>query len=765
MDRHRKLFDERRWGLIVYDECLTGDTVIETLDGRKTFAELDAEYGFEEGWTTDVDITVQSFDQNSGEYVMSDVSGVYKTQAPVERIETNTGDVLTATPGHTHLVFDPETGSIDDQAGVEEGTYLVQPSPGVDVDVDRNPVSMSDEAVRAELLGWFIGDGHYDSHRHITFSFGRNAEEQIRIISRLCDQIGVSYTTFANTRGDITLVSTDLDSELPWSGDTGRKVESIRVPADSYRWDHDARAALLRGLFDAEGSVDKKGRIQFNTVSGGLADDVSNLMQKMGILTRRMRRERIEQDYSDVHRLNIPSFYGEAFSRAVGFRLEHKSERVSTGESPATGLPIGPLLASLKEKLGLTNDDLAEMADVSRQTIGGVIRGEHNLGKPAIDELGDGLESYADTEISDPAAARKSFGVTYERLSDEIGCTEGGSHSKLQRSSETAIRALSTILEERRETATEFAQRLKTVTNLTVVEVIDKEHVGQEVVYDFETETHTFLADGFLTHNCHHIPSPVYSLSADLQGKHRLGLTATPTRESDDEEEIFTLVGPPIGTDWSALFEAGFVQEPEVNIRLVPWGDDAEADEYVSAVGHGRRQAAADNSAKIDEIRYILQDHPAAKALIFVEYLDLGDGLALVLDLPFISGEMPHARREKLFDEFRMGQRDALVVSRVGDEGIDLPDAELAIIASGLGGSRRQGAQRAGRTMRPVGDAVLYVLATRGTEEEDFVRRQMRHLASKGIRVTESESEVGDVRESTLEEPPSSDSGESGSVD
>jgi DNA excision repair protein ERCC-3 len=263
----------------------------------------------------------------------------------------------------------------------------------------------------------------------------------------------------------------------------------------------------------------------------------------------------------------------------------------------------------------------------------------------------------------------------------------------------------------------------------------------------------------------HHVPADVYRRSADLQGKHRLGLTATPTRESDDEEEIFTLVGPPIGTDWSALFEAGFVQEPEVNIRLVPWGDDAEADEYVSAVGHGRRQAAADNSAKIDEIRFLLEEHPAAKALVFVEYLDQGEAISEALEVPFISGEMPHARREKLFDEFRRSERDVLVVSRVGDEGIDLPDAELAIIASGLGGSRRQGAQRAGRTMRPVGDALLYVLATRGTEEEDFVRQQMRHLASKGIRVTESESEVGDVRESTLDDSDAGESDESGTVD
>jgi DNA excision repair protein ERCC-3 len=99
-----------------------------------------------------------------------------------------------------------------------------------------------------------------------------------------------------------------------------------------------------------------------------------------------------------------------------------------------------------------------------------------------------------------------------------------------------------------------------------------------------------------------------------------------------------------------------------------------------------------------------------------------------------------HRERERLFEEFRRGERRTLVISRVGDEGIDLPNAELAIVASGLGGSRRQGAQRAGRTMRPVGNALLYVLATRGTPEEDFAQRQMRHLAEKGIRVIERDS-------------------------
>jgi len=240
----------------------------------------------------------------------------------------------------------------------------------------------------------------------------------------------------------------------------------------------------------------------------------------------------------------------------------------------------------------------------------------------------------------------------------------------------------------------------------------------------------------------HHIPSAVYRRSADLQTKHRLGLSSTPVREDDKESEIYTLIGPPIGTDWDALFDAGFVAEPEVQIRYVPWvGDDAR-DQYVSSDGHERRQLAATNPAKLEEVRHLLARHADKKALVFVDYLDQGRAFSAALDVPFVSGEMPHSRRERLLEEFRTGQRDTLIVSRVGDEGIDLPNAELAVVASGLGGSRRQGAQRAGRTMRPEGRSLVYVLATRGSKEEEFARQRLRHLESKGVRVTESEAEA-----------------------
>ncbi|APW99269.1 DEAD/DEAH box helicase [Halobiforma lacisalsi AJ5] len=236
---------------------------------------------------------------------------------------------------------------------------------------------------------------------------------------------------------------------------------------------------------------------------------------------------------------------------------------------------------------------------------------------------------------------------------------------------------------------------------------------------------------------CQHVPSDVYRRSTHLQSQHRLGLSASPIREDDRQTEIFTLVGPPIGTDWQALFDAGFVAEPELEIRYVPWGDDEQRNAYASAEGQEKYRIAARNRGKVDEVRFLLRDHHDAKALVFVDYLAQGRELAEALDAPFLSGETPHHERRRLLDEFRRNERDLLIVSRVGDEGIDLPTADLAIVASGLGGSRRQGTQRAGRTMRPAGGALVYVLATRGSREEEFARRQLQHLGRKGMTVRE----------------------------
>lgn len=240
----------------------------------------------------------------------------------------------------------------------------------------------------------------------------------------------------------------------------------------------------------------------------------------------------------------------------------------------------------------------------------------------------------------------------------------------------------------------------------------------------------------------HHVPAPVHRRTADIQTRHRLGLSATPVREDDRETDIYTLIGPPIGTDWSALFEAGHVQEPTVEIRYLPWGSEVARHEYDDASGPETRRLAATNPAKDAEVERLLAAHTDAQALVFVDYLDQGRRLADRLDVPFLSGETPHLRRRELLGAFDRGERSTLVISRVGDEGLDLPDAEVAIVASGLGGSRRQGAQRAGRTMRPTGGSQVYVLATRGTDEEDFARRRTTHLAAQGVAVRETDADA-----------------------
>jgi DNA excision repair protein ERCC-3 len=279
----------------------------------------------------------------------------------------------------------------------------------------------------------------------------------------------------------------------------------------------------------------------------------------------------------------------------------------------------------------------------------------------------------------------------------------------------SAIEGETLVLVPSRELAAQWRETILEHTSLTDAQVGEyhggRKEIRPVTIATYQTagmDRHRHLFDdrkwGLIVYDeVHHISAPVFRRTADLQAKARLGLSATPVREDDKQKDIYTLIGPPIGTNWSALFDAGYVAEPEIEIRLVPWADEEAAAAYDDAVGHEKRAAAAENPAKIREIEAIQRDHHGAKTLVFVEYIDQGDAIAEALGVPFVSGEMPHARRRKLFDEFRHGPRDTLVVSRVGDEGIDLPGAEIAIAASGLGRSRRQGSQRAGRRRRPGG--------------------------------------------------------------
>ncbi|WP_049981577.1 DEAD/DEAH box helicase [Halolamina rubra] len=401
---------------------------------------------------------------------------------------------------------------------------------------------------------------------------------------------------------------------------------------------------------------------------------------------------------------------------------------------------------------------------VNEDAIAGIKRTLYEAGYPVVDdrdlESGDPIDAELVTELRE---YQQSWVDSFlEKQAGVLVGPPGSGKTVAALGTLTAVGGETLILVPSRELAGQWREEIQRHTT------VDAEHVGEYhggtkqirpitiATYQIAgMDRHRKLFDerewGLIVFDeAHHVPAPVFRQSAALQSKHRLGLTATPVRESDDETDIYTLIGPPLGTDWSALFDAGFVAEPEVELRYLPWDDELAENEWGSADGRERHQLAATNPRKVEEIERLLADADG-KALVFVDYLDQGEAIADALDAAFVSGETPHHRREKLFESFRTGEREALVVSRVGDEGIDLPNAELAVVASGLGGSRRQGAQRAGRTMRPVGRAEVVVLATHGTREEEFARKQMRHLAEKGVRV--HETVVGDAADGDDGEP------------
>lgn len=237
---------------------------------------------------------------------------------------------------------------------------------------------------------------------------------------------------------------------------------------------------------------------------------------------------------------------------------------------------------------------------------------------------------------------------------------------------------------------------------------------------------------------CHHAVANTWKRFREIQSTARLGLSATPVREAEATKEIYTLIGPPIGSDWGRLFTHEWVSKPSVNIITVPWDSEQARERYRRADGSSKLIEAARNPKKTDVVQWLLDEHAEQKVLIFVDWIRQGHELAEKLDLPFIYGETGHESREQYYDQFRKSDSDALIVSRVGDEGIDLPDAEIAILASTMGSSRSQTGQRAGRTMRPIGDSQVYVLLTEGSGEEDWGRESTQYLAEKGANISKN---------------------------
>jgi DNA excision repair protein ERCC-3 len=237
----------------------------------------------------------------------------------------------------------------------------------------------------------------------------------------------------------------------------------------------------------------------------------------------------------------------------------------------------------------------------------------------------------------------------------------------------------------------------------------------------------------------HLLPAPVFRMTADLQSRRRLGLTATLVREDGQEGDVFSLIGPKrYDVPWRDIEAQGWIAPAEcIEVRVTM--TDAERLGYAVAEPEERYKICSTARTKMPVVRKILEKHDGEPTLVIGAYLDQLDDLGQALDAPVIQGSTRNAEREKLFDAFRRGEIRTLVVSKVANFSIDLPEATVAIQVSGTFGSRQEEAQRLGRLLRPKGDgrqAHFYSVVSRDTLDTDYAAHRQRFLAEQGYAYT-----------------------------
>ncbi|PJN24170.1 DNA repair helicase XPB [Kitasatospora sp. CB02891] len=233
----------------------------------------------------------------------------------------------------------------------------------------------------------------------------------------------------------------------------------------------------------------------------------------------------------------------------------------------------------------------------------------------------------------------------------------------------------------------------------------------------------------------HLLPAPVFKFTADLQARRRLGLTATLVREDGREGDVFSLIGPKrFDAPWKEIEAQGYIAPAdccEVRVTL----SDSERLMYATAEPEEKYRFCSTTATKRRVVERLVEKHQGDQTLVIGQYIDQLDELGEALNAPVIKGETSNAQREKLFEAFRSKEIGVLVVSKVANFSIDLPEATVAIQVSGTFGSRQEEAQRLGRVLRPKADghaAHFYSVVARDTVDQDFAAHRQRFLAEQG---------------------------------
>jgi DNA excision repair protein ERCC-3 len=233
----------------------------------------------------------------------------------------------------------------------------------------------------------------------------------------------------------------------------------------------------------------------------------------------------------------------------------------------------------------------------------------------------------------------------------------------------------------------------------------------------------------------HLLPAPIFRFTADIQSRRRLGLTATLVREDGMEGEVFSLIGPKrFDVPWKEIESQGYIAPAEcieVRVNL----SESERLLYATAEPEEKYRYCSTTKTKSEVVQELVAYHAEEQILVIGQYITQLDELSETLGVPLIKGDTPVKERERLFAAFRTGEITCLVVSKVANFSIDLPDATIAIQVSGAFGSRQEEAQRLGRILRPKSDgrgAKFYSVVSRDTVDQDFAANRQRFLAEQG---------------------------------
>jgi DNA excision repair protein ERCC-3 len=233
----------------------------------------------------------------------------------------------------------------------------------------------------------------------------------------------------------------------------------------------------------------------------------------------------------------------------------------------------------------------------------------------------------------------------------------------------------------------------------------------------------------------HLLPAPVFRFTADIQARRRLGLTATLVREDGREGDVFSLIGPKrYDAPWKDIESQGWIAPADcVEVRVTL--SDHERLTYATAEPDERYRLCSTADTKTRVVEKLVSRHRGEQVLVIGQYLDQLDELGERLDAPVVKGETTVRERERLFAAFRTGEITLLVVSRVANFSVDLPEATVAIQVSGTFGSRQEEAQRLGRVLRPKADgrtARFYAVVARDTIDQEYAAHRQRFLAEQG---------------------------------